>query len=106
MYGTRDSYNYFPILNQPVAFQFGGNESGIRQPPLSLFVLVQSENVFARADFSDNDGAFARRFANSPDKHPIARLVQTGKIVCNLTPVCDSAIVSGRESQHGFRGGN
>src|SRR3954452_13438548 len=89
-----DRYHYLAICYQTISFSLTRNQSRISQSLLNVAIFVQRKNIFASANYRNNDRSLECRFANGLHQHSIARLVQSSKIVCNLTPVSYSTFIT------------
>src|SRR6185369_7053066 len=73
---------------------------------LNLFVLVELSEVRRRADRRHNERLVHRRLTQRFKLHSIARVVQALKILDDLLPRRQFAIVSRNETEHVLRRGN
>src|SRR5882724_1990862 len=98
-----DGHDGLPISDQLIAIGVAARLTRIRQARLNGFVLLKITYILGRADEGGNHWAAKRRLTESLHRNTIAGLVQAGKVIGNLFPIDNRAIISGREAENRAR---
>ena len=72
---------------------------------LDLFVFWQSQYILTRANECHDQRSLESRLAQRLNQHAIRCAIESFEVVCYLRPAGDGAIVTRRESEHGFGDG-